>query len=82
MEQIVQKMCQNPSKILGLNKGVLEAGRTADITILDINEERKVDINKFKSKSKNSPYNNFILKGVVYHTIVNGKVIVREKILL
>ena len=82
LEQVVQKMCLNPSRILGLNKGVLEVGRTADITILDVNEERKIDVSRFKSKSKNSPYDGFKLNGVVYHTIVNGKVIVKEKILL
>lgn len=82
IEQVVEKMCLNPSRILGLNKGVLEVGRTADITIFDVNEERIIDVNKFKSKSKNSPFDKFKLKGVVYHTIVNGKVVVREKVLL
>ncbi|NMB96739.1 MAG: dihydroorotase [Clostridiaceae bacterium] len=82
MEQVVEKMCLNPSRILGLNKGVLEVGRAADITIFDVNEERIIDINKFKSKSKNSPFDRFKLKGTVYHTVVNGKVVVREKVLL
>jgi dihydroorotase len=80
--QLVQKMCFTPSKILGLNKGILDEGRTADITIIDINEEQIINAKNFKSKSKNSPFCGFKLKGVVYHTIVNGKVIVREKILL
>ncbi|NSW89966.1 MAG: dihydroorotase [Firmicutes bacterium] len=82
IEDVVRKMCFNPSKILGLNKGVLGEGRTADITIIDINEEQIIDVNKFKSKSKNSPFDGFRLKGVVYHTIVNGKAVVREKVLL
>ena len=82
LEQVVQKMCLNPSKILGLNKGVLDEGRVADITIIDINEEQIINTQKFKSKSKNSPFNGFKLKGAVYHTIVNGKVVVREKVLL
>ena len=82
IEQVVEKMCLNPSRILGLNKGVLEVGRTADITIFDINEERVIDVSKFRSKSKNSPFDKFKLKGAVYHTIVNGKVVVREKVLL
>jgi len=82
MEQIVEKMCVNPSRILGLNKGTLEVGKPADITIVDTDEEFTVDIEKFKSKSKNSPFNGFKLKGAVYHTIVGGKIVVREKILL
>ena len=82
IEQLVEKMCVNPSKILGLNKGTLEIGKPADIVIIDAQEEAVIDIHKFESKSKNSPYHGFILSGVVYYTIVNGKVIVREKILM
>lgn len=82
IQQLVDKMCINPSKILGLNKGTIEVGKSADIVIVDINEEYTVDISKFQSKSKNSPFNGFRLKGAVYHTIVDGEVIVREKVLL
>ncbi|HHV98574.1 MAG TPA: dihydroorotase [Clostridiaceae bacterium] len=82
MNQLVEKMCLNPSKILGLNKGTIEVGRTADITIVDINEENIINVNNFKSKSKNSPFDGFKLTGAVYYTIVNGNVVVREKVLL
>lgn len=82
LEQIVEKMCVNPSKILGLNKGSLEVGKAADITIIDVDEDVIVDTAKFKSKSKNSPFNGYKLKGAIYYTIVNGKFIVREKVLL
>jgi len=82
MRELVAKMCYNPSRILGLNKGTIEVGRTADITIVDLNDEYTVDINKFKSKSKNSPFHGFKLKGSVVYTIVNGNVVVREKVLL
>lgn len=82
MEQLVEKMCVNPSKILGLNKGSIEVGSSADLTIIDMDEEFIVDINKFSSKSKNSPFNGFKLQGTVYYTIVEGNVVVREKLLL
>lgn len=82
LEDLALKMCVNPSKILGLNKGSIEKGKSADITIIDINEEFTVNVDKFKSKSKNSPFNGFRLTGAVYYTIVEGKVIVREKVLL
>ncbi|HEY9060418.1 MAG TPA: dihydroorotase [Pseudobacteroides sp.] len=82
LEQIVEKMCINPSKILGLNKGSLETGKAADIVIIDVDEDVTVDITKFKSKSKNSPFNGYKLNGAVYYTIVNGKFVVREKVLL
>jgi len=78
ISQLVEKMCVNPSKLLGINKGTLETGRSADITIVDLNEEFVVDVNKFKSKSKNSPFHGFKLNGSVYYTLVNGNVVVRE----
>ena len=82
MHDVVQKMCVNPSKVLGLNKGVLEAGRTADITIVNLEEEQIVNVDAFKSKGKNSPFNGIKLNGSVYYTIVNGRTVVREKVLL
>jgi dihydroorotase len=82
LEEVVQKMCLNPSRLLSLNKGVLDVGRKADITIIDVNEEATIDRYRFKSKSNNSPFHGYKLKGVVYHTIVNGRIVVREKVLL
>lgn len=82
LPQIVEKMSINPSEILGLNKGSIDVGKTADITIIDIDEEYIVDVEKFKSKSKNSPFDGHKLIGAVYDTIVNGVFVVREKVLL
>ena len=82
MEKLVEKLCVNPSRILGLNKGVLEVGRAADITITDIDEEFTVDVNSFNSKSKNSPYNGFRLFGTVCYTLVEGRIVVRERVVL
>lgn len=82
MDKLVEKMCVNPSEILSINKGVIDIGRTADITIIDTNEEITVDINKFSSKSRNSPYNGYKLFGIVNYTIVEGNIVVREKVLL
>jgi dihydroorotase len=78
MDELVRKMCLNPSSILGLNKGTMKEGAVADITIFNADESFTVDINKFKSKSRNSPFNGYKLFGKVYYTIVRGKVVVRE----
>ena len=78
MEDLVQKLCVNPSKLLGISRGNLDLGGPADITVVDIDEEYIVDINRFKSKSKNSPFNGYRLKGRVCNTIVNGKFVVKD----
>ncbi len=75
MAKLVEKMSLNPSKILGLNKGSLEIGGAADITIIEMEEEIVIDVNKFRSKSKNSPFGGSKLFGKVWYTIVDGKVV-------
>ncbi|MDO8686148.1 MAG: dihydroorotase [Clostridiales bacterium] len=82
MKQLVQKMCVNPSMLLGLNKGTLETGKAADITIVCLDEKVTVDVGSFHSKGKNSPLHGFTLYGAVYHTLVDGRFIIREKSLL
>ncbi len=78
LEQLIDKMCVNPSRMLGLDKGTLQVGKDADIIVVDMEEEYEVDVNKFKSKSKNSPYHRCKLQGKVLYTIVAGRVVVRE----
>ncbi len=78
LEELIKKMCLNPSKMLGLNKGTIEEGLSADILIFDINEQYTVDIKKLESKSKNSPFNGFKLYGQPQFTIVGGNTVVRS----
>lgn len=75
LEQLVDRMSLAPSKMLGIPKGTLSEGADADITLVDLNEDYVVDINEFKSKSKNSPYNGHKLTGKVKYTIVGGNVV-------
>lgn len=48
----------------------------ADITIFDPSKEWTVDISKFQSKSKNSPFDGFTLCGKPEYVIVGGKIVV------
>lgn len=82
INELLEKMCVNPANILGLNKGTLSESRPADIVIFDPNEKFTVDVNGFKSKGKNSPYDGYELKGKVKYTIVNGKIVVNQGVLL
>jgi dihydroorotase len=82
MTKLVEKMSLNPAKLLSINKGTLQIGSTADITIVDINDKFTVDVNKFQSKSKNSPFGGMELYGAAWGTIVAGNVIVSDYILL
>ncbi len=74
LDQLILKMSTIPAVILGIPKGTLRTGSDADITVIDIKREWTVDINKFRSKSKNSPFNGWKLKGKAVLTIVDGEI--------
>lgn len=73
--QLVEKMSYNPAKILGIEKGRLEPGKVADIVIADFDETYTIDTSTFASKGKNTPFNGKQVKGRVYQTLVDGKIV-------
>jgi dihydroorotase len=75
LKQAIQKLTSNPARIIKLNKGELSKGADADITIIDLEATVTVDINSFKSKSRNSPFHGWRLNGRVLYTIVAGTVV-------
>ncbi len=73
--ELARKMALNPNRILGLGSGTLSVGADADITIVDPEKTWKVTKESIFSKSKNTPFLNQTLKGVVEWTICRGKII-------
>jgi len=74
MEQLVEKMALNPAQILGLSAGTLKPGARADVTIVDMKKQVKVDAEAFVSKGKNTPFDGWLLMGAPVMTICGGKV--------
>ena len=72
--QLVSLMTERPAKIISVDKGTLGKGKQADITIIDPDFEYRIDVNKFRSKSRNCPYDGWNVKGKVEYTIVGGEV--------
>lgn len=64
-----------PAQIFNLNKGTLEIGADADVTIFDPECEWTPQSNSFQSKSSNSPWINRTLKGKVIQTFVSGELV-------
>jgi dihydroorotase len=64
-----------PAQIFNLNKGTLEIGADADVTLFDPGCEWTPQSNSFRSKSSNSPWINRTLKGKVIQTFVSGKLV-------
>ena len=78
IEMIVEKLAINPRKILNISIPKIEAGQQANLTILDLDEVWKVDIEKFKSKSRNSPFDKRLLTGKAIGVVNKGKMFFSE----
>jgi len=72
--ELIRLMTQNPANIIGIDKGTLGKGKQADITIINPDLEYEIDVNTFRSKSRNCPYNGWKVKGKVEKTIVGGEI--------
>jgi len=71
----VQLLSVNPARILNVTGGTLRPGRPADITILAPDVTLTVDLGRSRSRSRNSPFHGWALKGAVAATIVGGRTI-------
>jgi dihydroorotase len=77
-EHLIEKMSINPRKILNLPVPLIAEGEPANLTILDPNIVWQVDVKKFSSKSKNSPFDKRLLTGKSIAVINNKKIYTGE----
>ncbi|MBA5863712.1 MAG: amidohydrolase family protein [Nitrospira sp. CR1.1] len=75
LESAVDKLATAPAKAFSLNAGTLAAGAPADVAIVDPTLEWEVDPARFRSKSRNTPFAGWKVKGRVTTTIVSGRVV-------
>ena len=75
LNQAIAKLTSEPARILKLPKGRIAEGGDADLTIFDPDREWTVDTSGFASKSRNTPFHGWRLKGGTVATFVAGKVV-------
>ena len=75
LPQLVEKFTNNPAQLLRLPKGTLSTGADADVTVIDPVVEWNYDVTQSASKSRNSPFDGWPLKGRATTTIVAGKIV-------
>jgi len=73
MEQLVAALTIAPAKNLGIERGSLAVGAVADVTVIDPEREWALDAGELASKSKNTPFDGWTLKGKATRTIVGGR---------
>lgn len=74
LKKIVELMCVNPRKILGLGAPAIAEGETADLMIADIGRKWTVEPDKLHSKSHNTVFKGMTLTGKPLVTISKGKI--------
>lgn len=75
LSTLVDRMSWAPAKAFGLPGGTLEVGGVADVTVFDPGAEWSVDPKRFLSKSRNTPFGGWKLKGRPLYTIVGGEIV-------
>ncbi len=78
--RMVELFTVGPADIINIDRGTIEVGAIADITIIDPDKIKTVKPQEFYSKGKNTPYKNKEFRGWPYATIVNGELAASEGI--
>jgi len=73
LPELIALITCGPAKILNIDAGKIEKGKTANITIIDNEAEKSIKREDFISKSKNSAFIGQMLSGKIVYTISKGK---------
>jgi dihydroorotase len=75
LSRLVELLSTNPARVLNLPGGTIKEGEPADLTVLAPDRDVTIRASQLVSKSKNTPFDGWTLKGAVAATIVGGKVV-------
>jgi len=70
---LLARLTCRPAEILGLPGGRLQVGAAADLVLFDLDAPGRIDPTRFRSKSKNSPFEDHLVQGRVLRTVVDGR---------
>ncbi len=80
LERLVELFSVNPARIFRLEgRGTLKVGAWGDVTVLDPDLRWTFDASRSKSKSRNTPFDNWALHGAAVATVVAGRVVYRKE---
>jgi len=80
LNDLIAKFTTAPARLLRLRKGTLSPGADADVTVFDPDREWVYDVRQSASKSRNSPFHGWTLKGRAMLTVVGGKIVWRAPV--
>jgi dihydroorotase len=81
LARLVELLAVNPARVLGIPGGTLAEGAAADLTILAPDASVTIRAAALQSKSKNTPFDGWTLRGAVAATIVDGRIVFADEAL-
>ncbi len=75
LRDAVERMTCGPARIFGLSGGTLPEGAPGDVTVIDLEKTWTVDPGRLLSKSRNTPFGGWEMKGKVMMTVVGGRIV-------
>ncbi|MDB4866508.1 MAG: dihydroorotase [Cohnella sp.] len=79
LDFLLRRMTADPARVFGLPYGTLEPGAPADLTLIDLENEREVDPETFLTQGRNTPFTGWKLYGWPTMTMVDGEVVWTEQ---
>ncbi|CEG22413.1 Dihydroorotase [Planococcus massiliensis] len=79
LTQLIDWLTVKPSQTFSLPHGTIEEGGMADLVLIDLEREEKIDSDTFLSKGKNTPFNGWACKGWPAMTIFGGQIVWQEE---
>ncbi len=79
LRRVIQTMSENPTQLFKLkDMGKIAEGYNADIVLVDLHKEKRIEAQAFRSKAKYTPFAGRIVKGIPVMTVVNGIPVMRD----
>ncbi|RJP71401.1 MAG: dihydroorotase [Candidatus Abyssobacteria bacterium SURF_17] len=80
LERLVEVCCENPARIFGLypRKGTIQVGADADLVLVDLGQEEKLDVKKMHDVYSYSAYDGWKVKGWPVMTVVRGEIVMHD----
>ena len=75
LEKLVELMSLSPRRVFGMEGGTIAQDEPADITVLDLDSEYKIDTADFASKGRSTPFEGWRVRGRAAMTIVDGQIV-------
>jgi dihydroorotase len=75
LPRLVELFTSGPAAVLGVDAGTLRVGAPGDVTVLDVDRTIRIEPDRFRSKSRNTPFAGWELRGAAVLTIVGGRIV-------